>query len=1040
MSLMMKKVFFSIVLMMLTVLLVGCNRGKDVDVLVVVVSGENRVQMGTSAIYTASIMPDDATNKVITWSVVEVTGQATISETGVLTPVSLGTIRVVGTAHNGVEGIRNVTIVPGVIHVDSVTIVGPDHVALNHTANYIAQVQPLDATNPEVEWTVIAGTGSATITQTGILTPISEGTITIVAIADGVPDEKVVMINPAIIPVTGADVIAPDDVFEFDEIQLGYAIAPTNATYSNIHWSVSNDTGEAIISPAGFLTAIKPGIVIIRITIDAQVFEQELLIQDLPNQITDFVFSRDGFFFEGDSEEPFRFLGTNNYTLHYKSDAMIDDAIQQAADMGIRVIRMWAFFDGWEDEGRANYAYGQIAPGVFNVSPVDYFGEILYDRNTGARKDPVNVLDRVDYTIKRAGQYGIRVVLVMTNYYPEFGGMNAYVKWHNDLYGTSLSRTAFYTNTTIKTWYKNWLAHVVNRTNQLTGVPYREDPTIFSWQLANEPDGAAVHTWAAEMSAYLKETLNVQQMVSAGAQGSLGHAPSTLEINRHTAGGRIAEDDDFAYSFVRQGIGGNHYGYGTSVNHWELLQIDTLDYVTAHLYPDHWGVPRTYAIEYGEKFIKDHVALAKYWGKPFVLEEYGIMRPNLTESRQIHRDLAYDVWNRALFEMGGAGSMFWILTGIEDSPDSDADGNYPDFDGFRVLNDGGSTAMLFREYARLFKGEITEIQRSDRVYMLSPLISLITQANTYRVEIKVITETKTVEDVFLYVHGQVPIAMTPRPDDPYRLGIYDYVLDMQAIPPGSDYTIKAVVFFTDGTSLETAPRNIRRYVFLELDTLYVMDFNTDQTINFQTFGSYEAQLRSIHHNKTLEMLELDILNTSGNWAEHKVKLIAFPMTTGGLPMVPNTFRVQFTTYYNKQIVDALPNSGSAVLKNYIALEPGWVKTGIDLNNVTIATIRTNADKDDTDLTKRTDIGVRWIDLNQDGIETPDELFYFHTVTIEFVPNDSFNAITINPTTGRMAYDGVMFIDDVILYGYADGAPIDSLEPDPNFDFDVSGED
>jgi mannan endo-1,4-beta-mannosidase len=1031
-----KKILLFIILIMLPLFVYACDDDEDIEITAVTISGETRVQIGTTEASVATIIPNTALNQNVTWSVINITGEATINSSGVLTPVSEGTVRVVATAVNGVEGVRNVTVISARVPVETVTITGPSSVALNHTANYIAQVAPLDATDPQVEWTIIPQTGSAEITQTGILTPLSEGTITIVAIADGVPAEKEVIINPAIIPLSDIEILAPEEIFEFEEHQMLFEVTPNDATYQNVSWTVINDTGRAVISPAGFITALSPGVVIVKITIDDMVRELSFTIKDLPNLVQDFVFAQDGYFFEGDQEEPFRFLGTNNYTLHYKSEAMIDDAIKQAADMGIRVIRMWSFFDGWEDEGRANYAYGQIAPGVYDVSPTDYFGEILYDRNTGERKDPVNVLDRVDYTIKRAGQYGIRVVLVLTNYYPEFGGMNAYVNWHNTLYGTSLTRQAFYTNETIKGWYKDWVSHVVNRTNKLTGVAYKDDPTIFSWQLANEPDGGQAHVWAAEMSAFLKNDLQVNQMVSVGAQGSLGNAPSTLTINKDTAEGRIAEDDDFNYQFTRQGIGGNHYGYGTSVNHWALMQIETVDYSTAHLYPDHWGISPNYAIEYGEKFIKDHVAIAKYWGKPFVLEEYGVMRASHDESRQIHRDLTYDVWNRALFEMGGAGSMFWILTGLEDSPDADADGNYPDFDGFRILNDNSSTAHLFRQYAKLFKGEINHIEREDRVYMLSPLRSLITNASTFKVEVKVVTEEKEVDKVYLYVHGQLPIEMTPRPSDPYRQGIYDTTLDMRLIEPGEQYTIKTVVMFTDGTQIETVARNIRRYIYLELDTLYTMDFNENQTINFQTFGSYEAQLRSIHHNKDLEMLEMNVLNSGGNWAEHKVKLIAFPPTSSGLAMIPNTFRLSYTTYYNKEIVDAL--GGSPVLKNYIALEPGWIKTGIDANNVSISAIRTNALKEDTDPTKRADIGVRWIDLNDDGIQTSNEMFYFHVLTIEFVPNDTLNAIAINPTTGGMAYDGIMYIDDVILYGYQDGAPIDSLEPDPNFEFDVSG--
>lgn len=1013
---------------------------STIPVVAIVVSGSNRIQAGTSTAYSAQVFPDDASDKMITWSVIPGTGQATINASGVLVGTSAGTITVVATAGNQVTGTRSVTITPGKINVESVTISGPSSIALNHTGVFVANVLPTNATDQAVLWSVIPGTGNATIATNGTLTPTQMGTITVIAIVDGVPAEKEVTITDPIIPLTAVDVVAPDDIVEFEEHQITFQVSPANATYSNVSWTVINGTGEAAISPAGYLTALKPGTVTIRVTIDSIVGSVTKTIHDRPNLVTEFVTARDGYFFEGDSETPFRFQGTNNYNLHYKSDAMIDDVIIQAADMGLKVIRMWAFFDGWEDEGRANYAYGQIAPGIYDATPKEYFGETLYDRNTGLEKDPVHILDRVDYTIRRAGQYGIRVELVLTNYYPEFGGMQMYANWYNTLNpGANVTKTAFYTNETMKGWYKDWISYVANRTNKLTGVKYKDDPTIFSWGLANEPDGSGVPAWATEMSAYLKNTVGVQQMITASAQGSLGNAPSTLEINKTTASGRIADDDDFNYSFVRSGIGGSYYGYGTSVNHWALLQIDTLDYVTAHLYPDHWGIPNDRAVEYGEKFIKDHVALAKYWGKPFVLEEYGAMRASMSESKRIHRNLAYDVWNRAVYEMGGAGSMFWILTGIEDSPDSDANGNYPDFDGFRVLNDGGSTSQLFKKYAQLFNGEIETIEREARVYLLSPLLSEVTKSSTYKVEVKVVPEGKTIASVHLYVHGQTPIAMTAQTADLYRTGIYSHTLTMTDIDPGADYTIKAVVEFTDSTTVETEVRNIRRYKYLELDLLYDMDFNSEQQINFQTFGSYEATLRSISHNKTLEMLQLDVLNLNVNWSEHKVKLIAFPLTTGGLPMVANTFRVQYTTYYNKAIVDALPSSGSCVLKNYIALEPGWIKTGIDQNNVTITTIRTNAAKEDTDPTKRSDYGIRWIDLNKDTIQTDNELFYFQVITLEFVPNDTLNAICVNPTTGKMPYDGIMYIDDVRLYGYANGAPIDTLEPPADFVFDLGGE-
>src|SRR5207237_2175157 len=45
----------------------------------------------------------------------------------------------------------------------------------------------------------------------------------------------------------------------------------------------------------------------------------------------------------------------------------------------------------------------------------------------------------------------------------------------------------FYTDPTIRKWYKDWIAHLLNRTNTYTGLQYKDDATILGWELANEP-------------------------------------------------------------------------------------------------------------------------------------------------------------------------------------------------------------------------------------------------------------------------------------------------------------------------------------------------------------------------------------------------------------------------------------------------------------------------------------------------------------------------------------------------------------------------
>ena len=45
----------------------------------------------------------------------------------------------------------------------------------------------------------------------------------------------------------------------------------------------------------------------------------------------------------------------------------------------------------------------------------------------------------------------------------------------------------FFSAPEVKQAYRNWVEHVVTRTNSVTGLKYNEDPAVFAWELANEP-------------------------------------------------------------------------------------------------------------------------------------------------------------------------------------------------------------------------------------------------------------------------------------------------------------------------------------------------------------------------------------------------------------------------------------------------------------------------------------------------------------------------------------------------------------------------
>ncbi len=74
--------------------------------------------------------------------------------------------------------------------------------------------------------------------------------------------------------------------------------------------------------------------------------------------------------------------------------------------------------------------------------------------------------------------------------------------------------------------YKNYIQKLLTRVNTITGVTYKDDPTFFALELANEPHcndgyeislgitpGTIVRAWVAEMAAYIR-SLDPNHMVS----------------------------------------------------------------------------------------------------------------------------------------------------------------------------------------------------------------------------------------------------------------------------------------------------------------------------------------------------------------------------------------------------------------------------------------------------------------------------------------------------------------------------------------------
>ncbi|MBK5992512.1 cellulase family glycosylhydrolase [Streptomyces sp. MBT58] len=201
--------------------------------------------------------------------------------------------------------------------------------------------------------------------------------------------------------------------------------------------------------------------------------------------------------------EPFRFAGTNLYWLGLDENVRgtdhptyfrIDDALKTARIMNASVVRSHTLGTSL---GCAPCI--QPGPGEFNN---DAFAPI-------------------DYAIARARAYGLRLIVPLTDQWGYYhGGYPTMAKWLG-----LKDPEDFYTDPRAKAAYKEYSRQVLNHRNPYTGLRYKDDPTVMSWELGNELNGMT-RDWVDEMGAYLGK-LAPRQLISVGRQQGVDTAALT---------------------------------------------------------------------------------------------------------------------------------------------------------------------------------------------------------------------------------------------------------------------------------------------------------------------------------------------------------------------------------------------------------------------------------------------------------------------------------------------------------------------------------
>jgi len=406
------------------------------------------------------------------------------------------------------------------------------------------------------------------------------------------------------------------------------------------------------------------------------------------NRITTGFVQADGTKFVLDGTN-FFFCGANIEYLQTVPDAIVEECLDWAASNGIEVVRTWAMQEGQP------YSF-QPERGVWN--------ELMFEH-----------LDRI---IAMAGHRGIRLMLGLLDNWAHNGGVFQYLGWvtqeHPETVNTNLNvegvlhHDQFWTNTYCRQWYKDYVLKLLTRTNSITGVVYREDPTIFGLEIVNEPRaetdfaGGTIHEWLHTMSDWVR-SIDTNHMLAGGEEGgyvnTYAHAdsiPWEVYPNNYYHYGVLGEGDgscglhgcgrghgvDFISDHSSEDTyvewqGGSPTNRGAIQGEWRPGNSN-INFSTIRIYVDQYeyNLWRTnqnscdQRIEWFNDHWYDSHAIIK---KPMILEEFGIhangwtfggsygqiQRARTPAYSQEDRMQVYDLFYNHIEESGIPGSFFW---------------------------------------------------------------------------------------------------------------------------------------------------------------------------------------------------------------------------------------------------------------------------------------------------------------------------------------------------------------------------------------------
>lgn len=343
--------------------------------------------------------------------------------------------------------------------------------------------------------------------------------------------------------------------------------------------------------------------------------------------------------------KPYYFIGANYWygpllgsATTPNGRARLIEELDIMKSHGIDNLRILAGAEGPDNEPR------RVSPSLL-VSPGGYNGMLL---------------EGLDFLLTEMAKRDMVAVIYLNNSWEWSGGFAQYLNWNGygpipypEWNGHTWPEFMDYAAQFLQCYNckEQFFSHVrtlLNRTNSITGVRYTDDPTIMTWEIANEP------------RAFSKE-----------------NKPLLLKFVRETAG---LIKSMAPKQLVTTGTEGQ-WGCEGDINLFKQIHMpNTVDYLTMHIWPYNWRWLDTNnmegtideCIEKARNYMDEHIAVANDLNKPIVFEEFGLPRDGFSfdqASTTKIRDKYFEFSFKMVLEhakKGGklAGANFWSFGGI----------------------------------------------------------------------------------------------------------------------------------------------------------------------------------------------------------------------------------------------------------------------------------------------------------------------------------------------------------------------------------------